>query len=50
MRKHGGYMDLDLAGFFWAIFVVGAVVGAVLFVAVPWLWALVKLWLRALTA
>ena len=50
MRKHGGYIDLDLAGFFWAIFIVGAVVGAVLFVAFPWLWALVKPWLHALTA
>ena len=50
MRKHGGYIALDLAGFFWAIFIVGAVVGAVLFVAFPWLWALVKPWLHALTA
>ena len=50
MPEQRGYIDLDLGGFFLAIFILGAACGGVLFFALPWLWGLVKPLLHALTA
>jgi hypothetical protein len=47
--RQAGYYNLDFTGFFIALFVVGALVGAAAVYGVPWVWGLIKPLLHEVT-
>lgn len=50
MKYQRGYIDASaFKALFWALFAGGVIVGFVLFVAVPWLWRLLKPWIHQIT-
>lgn len=47
--KQRGFYGLDFAGFFIALVVVGALIGVVLTLGLPWLWELVRPFIHEVT-
>lgn len=50
LKSQGGFIDIDFGALFFALIVIGAVLGATGLVVVQWLWPIVKQFIHMVTA
>lgn len=50
MKSNRGFINIDFGAIFVALLVIGALIGAVTWSLVQWLWPLFRAWLHTATA